>query len=151
MEKTRRLTTDDLEQTARLFDRYRQFYLQPADLDASRNFIRERLENGDSYLIGAFEGAECVGIVQLYPSFSSVGLKKKLILNDMFVPEEHRRKGVAGELLRAAGALATTIGAGSMVLATRKDNTAARALYQASGWSEESNFVYYNFSPPNGA
>lgn len=144
MAKLRTLKSGDLEPTAVLFDRYRQFYGQPSDLDAARTFISERLANGDSYLIGAFEADEAIGFTQLYPSFSSVAMRPKLILNDMYVLETCRKRGVAQALLGAAEALARRLGAVGLVLATQKDNTAAKTLYVKAGWVEESDFVYFN-------
>ncbi|TKB95005.1 MAG: GNAT family N-acetyltransferase [Nitrospira sp.] len=142
--ETRELNDCDLEVAAQLFDRYRQFYGRAPDLEAARLFIQERLTNGDSFLIGAFDSGNCVGFTQLYPSFSSVGLKRKLILNDMFVADDCRGRGAARTLLKAAESLGKKIGAATLVLATQNENSAARALYESSGWVAEANSVYYN-------
>lgn len=40
--------------------------------------------------------------MQLYPSFSSVGAKKIYILNDLYVGQEYRNKGVGRLLINAA-------------------------------------------------
>ena len=146
MLKTRQLTIDDIEQLTKLFDLYRQFYGQSSDIPAARAFIAQRLENQDSHLIGAFESDKFAGFTQLYPSFSSVGMKPKLILNDMFVLKEFRRSGVARALLRAAEQLGSSIGAASLVLATQNENSAAQQLYESTGWVPEANFVYYNLA-----
>lgn len=150
MAQLRTLKSDDLEPTAVLFDRYRQFYGQASDLDAPRTFISERLANGDSYLIGAFEADEEIGFAQLYPSYSSVAMRPKLILNDMYVLEAYRKMGVAQALLGAAEALARRVGAVSLVLATQKNNSAARTLYVKAGWVEECDFVYFNRKTQDG-
>ncbi len=144
MIEIRLLDGGDVENAAILFDLYRQFYSQPPDYNAAHEFISTRLSEKDSFLIGAFISNVCVGFTQLYPSFSSVSLKRKLILNDMFVIESHRQKGVAYSLLRAAENLARSISAGSLVLATQKENSAAKALYESAGWVAESKFDYYN-------
>ena len=144
MIETRQLGIDDLDSVAPLFDLYRQFYGQAPDATAARDFIAARLENEDSFLIGVFDAGGCVGFTQLYPSFSSVGMKRKLILNDMYVAEASRRSGAARALLLAAEALGETLGAGALLLATQKDNAAARRLYEASGWTAENDFIYYN-------
>lgn len=94
--------------------------------------------------IGAFDGNNHIGFVQLYPTYSSVAMKPKLILNDMFVELSHRRSGAARSLLSAAEQLARGLGAISLVLATRLDNEAARRLYQRTGWTREESFTYYN-------
>ena len=143
----RSLTLGDLEQTAALFDQYRQFYRQPSDIAAASEFISERLRNSDSFLIGAFDGRTEIGFTQLYPSFSSVSMRRKLILNDMYVLERFRRNGVAQNLLKAADDLAVELDAAGLVLATQKENRSARKLYETAGWVEESAFVYYNRAP----
>ena len=146
MIETRQLNIGDLDGTAILFDRYRQFYKQSSDLSAARNFVSARLKKGDSILIGAFDTGNLVGFTQLYPSFSSVGMKPKLILNDMYVVEEARRSGVARALLKAAEMFGKELGAGALLLATQRENFAARQLYEANGWTAETNFVYYNLA-----
>jgi len=144
---THRLTIEDLEQTVVLFDLYRQFYKQPTDIPATTAFISRRLNSSDSFLIGAFDGRTEIGFTQLYPSFSSVLMKKKLILNDMYVLNAYRRTGVAKLLLRTAEDLAVELEAAGLVLATQKENQMARKLYETQGWVEESVFVYYNRVP----
>ena len=129
---------------------YRQFYGQRADIAAARSFIRARLESNDSFLIGASDAAAYVGFTQLYPSFSSVAMKPKLILNDMFVVAGFRRAGVARALLRAAEKLAESVGAVSLLLATQLENAAARQLYESAGWRIETNYVYYNRATEHG-
>ena len=96
---TRTPTSSDLDALAVLFDEYRQFYGQSTNIEAARRFLSERLEKEDSYLIGAFLDDVLVGFTQLFPSFSSVGMSPKLILNDMYVLESVRKTGVAEALL----------------------------------------------------
>ena len=43
------------------------------------------------------DGDNYVGFIQLYPSFSTVSLKRQWILNDLYVKEEYRNKGYAKE------------------------------------------------------
>ena len=84
-------TKDHLEQIVPLFDAYRVFYEQPSDLAASRAFIAERLERGDSHILLAREAGKAVGFTQLYASLSSVSMRKIWILNDLFVAPGGRR------------------------------------------------------------
>ena len=146
---TRTPTSSDLDALAVLFDEYRQFYGQSTNIEAARRFLSERLEKEDSYLIGAFLDDVLVGFTQLFPSFSSVGMSPKLILNDMYVLESVRKTGVAEALLDAANELALENGVLSMVLATRLENNPARGLYERFGWTEEQEFTYYNYKPKN--
>jgi hypothetical protein len=89
----------DLEQLAQLFDDYRQFYGKPADLELARRFLSDRLSKQDSLvLLAEVPGADAVGFVQLYPTFSSVRAARIYILNDLFVAATARRRGT-GALL----------------------------------------------------
>src|SRR5258706_357352 len=93
----------DVDLVAPLFDAYRQFYEQAPDAKGARRFIGQRVSDGDSVIFLALSGfgprAKGAGFTQLYPSYSSVAMKRVWILNDLFVAEEFRRAGVARRLL----------------------------------------------------
>src|SRR5690348_16162844 len=93
----REATVPDADEIAPLFDEYRQFYGQPTDLPRARDFLRARLEHEESRIILAASVTDglAVGFVQIYPSFSSVRCRPMWILNDLFVAENARRRGVA--------------------------------------------------------
>jgi len=74
-----------------------------------------------------------VGFAQLYPSFSSVALKRVILLNDLFVAAAGRRKGVATQRLAAVEAYAWSLGAVRVTLHVARSNGPAQALYAASG------------------
>jgi len=133
----RRATLDDLDALAPLFDAYRQFYSQPADLARARDYLRERMTLGESVVLLAERDGEGVGFTQLYPAFSSVRTARTWLLNDLFVTESARRHGVARALLDAAAAFAREQGAAGLMLETMADNAPARALYRAAGWHED--------------
>lgn len=130
-------TPADLDALARLFDAYRQFYGQPSDVDAARDWLRSRLRFGESKVLLARQADALVGFVQLYPSFSSVRLARSWILNDLFVLPATRRQGIARTLLDAAAGFARDDGAAVISLETATDNAAARATYHAAGWRED--------------
>jgi ribosomal protein S18 acetylase RimI-like enzyme len=120
-----------------LFDAYRQFYGQPSDVPGARRFLEARLRGNESAVLLAVPDADAesgVGFVQLFPSFSSVGMQPIWILNDLFVAPQARRAGVGRSLLAAACELARSTGAARIRLSTAKDNEVARALYVASGY-----------------
>jgi GNAT superfamily N-acetyltransferase len=134
---TIRAGLEHLDVLTGLFDAYRQFYGQEPDLPGAKRFLEARLRGRDSVVFLAFRDDTArtgVGFVQLYPSFSSVGMKPIWILNDLFVAPQTRRAGVARSLLEAACELAHSTGAARLRLSTAKDNEAATALYLASGY-----------------
>ena len=134
----------DEDQLVGLFDAYRQFYGQPADLEVARRFLRERAERAESVLLVADAGgAELAGFVQLYPSYSSVGAMRIYILNDLFVSPAHRRRGVARTLLAEAAAFGQAVGAARLELTTAHTNVLAQKLYESMGWRRETEFLHY--------
>lgn len=133
----------DLDLLAPMLDQYRQFYQRPSDLAAARSFLRERFNHGESVLFIAQDGDTALGFTQMYPSFSSVSLKRTFVFNDLFVAEAGRRRGIGQALIAAAAAYATSLGARFLNLSTAKNNEGAQALYQATGWQREETFVGY--------
>ena len=107
----RQATLADLDALAALFDAYRRFQGRPADLAAARDFLRSRFEHEESIVFIAEVGGVPAGFAQLYPSFSSVALRRVYILNDLFVDASARRRHVASRLLEAVEAYAWSFGA----------------------------------------
>lgn len=125
-------TPADLDAVAPLFDAYRGFYGRTGEFKASRQFIAARLQQGDSTVLLAREGGpfgSALGFTQLHPSFSSVGICKVLVLNDLFVTPSARGLGVGQALLTAAQSHARLTGAARLVLETAADNQGAQRLY----------------------
>jgi GNAT superfamily N-acetyltransferase len=140
----RKATVSDLDAVTALFEAYRQFYEQPADLDGARRFIGARLQAGDSVLLVAERDRHLVGFTQLYPSFSSASMKRVWILNDLFVVPEYRRCGLGQALMNAAEDFAQESGSKGLVLATTKTNAPAKALYKAREWKLDVVFDHYH-------
>ncbi|TZF83353.1 GNAT family N-acetyltransferase [Cognatilysobacter lacus] len=132
----------DLDDAARLFDAYRQFYGQPTDRAAGRAFLAERMALRESIVLLAWRGNLAVGFTQLYPMFSSVRLVPVFVLNDLYVDSGARRMAVGRRLLEAAAAAARAAGGHRIVLETAVENLAARALYRNAGWDEEATQWY---------
>ena len=134
---------ENLEEASKLFDQYRVFYKSPSDFEAARKFIEERCQKGDSTIFVASNDGRVVGFTQLYPSFSSVSMKRVWILNDLFVDESHRGDGVAKSLMSAAENFARETGAIRIILATQISNVAAQSLYELRGYSKDEEFYHY--------
>jgi ribosomal protein S18 acetylase RimI-like enzyme len=146
-----RAGTEELEDAARLFDAYRQFYKRPADLEAARRFLAARLSQGDSVFYLAYppgDGARAVGFVHLYPSFDSLAMKPLWILYDLYVAPQARRLGVAEALMERAARLGRETGASSLILETANDNQAAQALYEKLGYVKDEVFYRYALALP---
>lgn len=133
----------DLPQLSKLFDEYRIFYKQPSDLEAAKKFLEERLKLKQSIIYIAFDNDEAVGFVQLYPIFSSVQLKRLWLLNDLYITENYRRKGLATLLIERCKALVKSDQSGGILLETASDNDAANRLYVKEEFIKTSNHFYY--------
>ncbi len=140
----RMATESDLTQLAQLFDAYRQFYKQPADLERARDFIGERLNRNDSWLLVAQSQDDLIGFCQMYPSFSSTNTSRIAILNDLFVAQNARSKGVGKDLMRTAEDLAKKLGLSALELSTAIDNQTAQSLYKQLDWQLDKEFYYYS-------
>ena len=139
----RRATPGDVDAVAALFDAYREFYRQASDLAGARAFIGERLARGESVVFLAEAAGDALGFTQLYPSFTSAGMARIYILNDLFVASEARGRGVGAALLRHAARFARGEGAVRLALSTEKTNAAAQALYEREGWQRDEAFLGY--------
>ncbi len=140
-----RAERNELDDLVTLFDGYRQFYGQRSDLAAARAFLRDRLERDESVIYVAYrDSREAAGFTQLYPSFSSVSLKRLWILNDLFVRSDGRRGGVGRALLERARQHAVETGAKGLVLNTAVTNKAAQTLYESCGWQRDDEFFQYH-------
>ena len=144
----RQAVLSDLEALVLLFDDYRKFYARASDIRAAREFLLARFNHGESVLFIAHEDDIPIGFTQLYPSFSSVSLARIFVLNDLFVSEHARRKGVASKLIFAAVELAQTLGAVRVSLSTATTNETAQALYQSVGWKRDEQFFVYHYAIP---
>jgi ribosomal protein S18 acetylase RimI-like enzyme len=139
-----------VEVVAPLFDGYRQFYGQAADLMQARNFLLERLIKQESVILIAVEqnsnSLDCLGFTQLYPSFSSVSMQRIWILNDLFVLPKSRNRGVATALLDAAKVITVDTKAKRLILATAIDKYPAQRLYEKAGYSKDEAFYHYQLN-----
>lgn len=143
-----RAGADHLDMLATLFDEYRVFYGRDIDVVSAREFLSERIANGDSALFVAIDDStdKGLGFAQLYPSFSSVAMKRVWILNDLFVADVARRSGVGWKLMDAVAAFAESTGAVRIDLATAKDNMSAKSLCEAAGYNLDTQFDHYKLS-----
>lgn len=135
-----------LEEVAKLFDRYRIFYKQSSNLEAAKMFLKEHFQNNNSTIFLARDANRAIGFTQLYPSFSSVSMKRIWILNDLFVEETFRNKGVAKLLMSAAEKFARETGAVRIVLSTQIANVVAQKIYESRGYIKDEEFFHYALS-----
>lgn len=137
-------TIADLAGVTELFNLYRVFYNQSSDLTGAAMFISDRINNQESVIFVAVQEGKYVGFTQLYPSFSSVSMRRTWILNDLYVLEESRGQGVAQKLLDVVKKYALQTEAKSLELQTAPDNKIAQNLYEKNGYQKDTSFFNYS-------
>ena len=141
-------TTNDINQVARLFDLYRQFYEQDPDLSLAQRYISEQITNDSSVIFIAWSGESedrhAVGFTQLYSSFCSVEASPIWVLYDLFVEEDRRGKGIGKSLMQQAHQMAAKSDASRIDLETAFDNVSAQALYESLGYQKDNEFYKYS-------
>jgi GNAT superfamily N-acetyltransferase len=135
-------TIQDVNIIAPLFDAYRIFYKQASNIAAAQQFLTERLANNESVIYIALKDGVAVGFCQLFPIFSSVGLKRTWLLNDLYVAATARGGGVATALLAQAKQFGIDTNARWLLLQTTADNTTAQSVYEKNGWVKLSDYFY---------
>lgn len=135
-------TVEDAGITALLFDAYRMFYGQPSDIKGATEFITERLRQNESVILLALINNTTVGFTQLYPIFTSVGMQRTWLLNDLYVDALYRGKHIATALLNAAKDFGRSTNSKWLMLQTGAANAAAQALYEKNGWHKETDLFY---------
>lgn len=140
-------TLDDVDDLAILFDQYRQFYQEDADLTLAKGYLRARLGDGSSVVfIARSPSGKALGFTQLYATFCSVEAAPILVLYDLFVDPEYRRIGVGKTLMNRAQAHAIDSGSARIDLETAIDNNNAQQLYEALGYVRDTEFYKYSLS-----
>ena len=141
-----RADLEHLEVLAPLFDAYRVFYERDSDLPGAAGYLRRRLSHLDSAIFLALDGDLGLGFCQLYPSFSSLGMRRIWILYDLYVVPEARRQGIGRALMERARQFGQAGGASRLELSTAKDNTGAQALYESLGYVRDEEFYFYELA-----
>ena len=138
-------TPEHLDLLVPFFVKYREFYDALPYPETSRSFLEKRLSRKESviYLAMADHEDKLLGFCQLYPSFSSLSLKRVWILNDIFVAEDARRQLVADRLIQQAKKLAKETNAVRLRVSTSIHNEVAQKVYESIGFREDSKFKNY--------
>ena len=137
---------EDSEKVGEVFDLYRQFYKKDPDKIISIDYIKQRLTNKESKIFFVEENNICIGIVQLYITFDSLELAKKIILYDLFVKSEYRKKGVGTMLMDVSKDFAEKNNIGGIELSTAISNGTAQSLYESLGYERDTEFYNYYLS-----
>jgi GNAT superfamily N-acetyltransferase len=138
------LATEEFEEVVPLIAAYQRFYeVEEIDEERNRAFFRRFLApSEDGMLLGARDDGALVGYACLYWHFSSLLAAESVLMNDLFVADSARGRGVGRALIEASAEVARERGAVHLEWATAPDNHTAQRLYDSTG-AERSEWVEY--------
>ena len=144
MATVKQATTGDINELADLFDSYRVFYKKNSDIEKARSFLFDRIKNKESVVFIAINDENrLTGFVQLYPLFSSTQMRPLWLLNDLFVDDNSRGKGISVALINKAKEHCEATSACGLMLETAKDNDIGNQLYPRTNFKLDSDHNFY--------
>jgi GNAT superfamily N-acetyltransferase len=134
----------EFEQLLPLIAAYQRFYeVEEIDGERNRAFFRRFLApSEDGLLLGARREGRLVGYACLYWHFSSLEAVESVLMNDLYVAEDARGRGVGRALIEATAEVARERGVPFVEWSTAPDNRTAQRLYDSTG-AKRSEWVTY--------
>ena len=126
-----------------LFDLYRQFYKYKTEIKKSTRYIKERISKKESTIFLCYCDKEPAGFVQLYETFDSLNINKKLVLYDLYVKKEFRQIGIGKSLMDIAKKFGHKKKMKLIELSTAITNKKAQSLYESLEYKRDKE--YYNY------
>lgn len=135
---------EEFEELLPLIAAYQRFYeVEEIDEERNRSFFRRFLApSEDGLLLGARLEGRLVGYACLYWHFSSLEACESVLMNDLYVAEDVRGRGVGRALIEATAEIARERGVPFVEWSTAPDNHTAQRLYDATGAERSEWFSY---------
>jgi ribosomal protein S18 acetylase RimI-like enzyme len=121
-------------QVAALFDDYRTHYGRQPSPERTRDWLHDQLVRHAMTIAAAVHADQVCGFITTAIMPASLMLGTAWSIRDLYVPPQHRRRGIARMLLRHVINNARIAGAYRVSLQTESDNIPARTLYMAAGF-----------------
>jgi len=140
-----RINEHYLSKLVTVFEEYRAFCDFEPSPKETHDFLAKLMRNEGSVLFIAVDpdSDNVMGFVNLYPSYSSLALKRLWILNDLGVSSHFRGRNVSKALIQRVLSFAKETQAIRVELKTGKDNDRAMQLYRAMDFEIDNDNVYY--------
>jgi GNAT superfamily N-acetyltransferase len=130
--EVRAVREEELDQVLPLIAGYQTFYGAKPDDARNRRFFSRFLDpSEEGLLLGAWVDGSLVGFATLYWFFSSTKAADSVLMNDLFVQEGIRGKGVGRALIQSALDETRRRGAAHLEWFTAPDNATAQRLYDS--------------------
>ena len=126
---------DDAETLAAMVQQLAEYENLTADNHCTAEALRKELSHSDRALeaIIAWQGDEAVGMATFFQTYSTFAARRGLYLEDIFVVERHRHRGIGTEILKHVARLARDRGYGRVEWTTLLWNTPTIEFYESLG------------------
>ena len=106
------------------------------DLQATIEHKKDKIGSEKAYMFVAEDGDELMGFISatLEESIPIFARGDKLKINEMYVRPEHRRKGLASEMMDRIEKVAENTDVETLELSVDVENNSAQELYRAHGF-----------------
>lgn len=153
MKGIRRMTNDsisvrqasilDLSKIIPVFDSYREYFKQERNPKEVEKFLFDKFEHLESVIFIAEQNNEVIGFAQLYPIFSSLTLQRVWLLNDFFINEGYRNKGIGRHLFEKVKEFTLLTKSKGIELSVEHLNEKAWRFWEGQGFRLDEEFRYY--------
>ncbi len=96
------------------------------------------LHNPYAFILLAKDGGNTVGLINYSTRRTALHPRPSALIDEIIVAEDHRGKGIGSSLLSAAIDKCRQLGCCEIEVSTEMGNEAAKALFQASGFTGDS-------------
>ena len=140
---------ENIKDVSLLFNLYRQFYKYKSSPKKTLEYINDRISKKESTIFICYIEKNPSGFVQLYETFDSLNLNKKIILYDLYVKKEYRRNKIAENLMNKAKSYAKKKKYKLIELSTAISNKKAQNLYASLNYKRDNEFYNYYLEVKN--
>jgi GNAT superfamily N-acetyltransferase len=149
MHSIERVTEADLPELLPLMRGYCDFYnVSPTDealLTLSRTLLENPAHGGVQLIARNADDGAAIGFATIYWSWSTSSAARIGVMNDLYVTDSARGRGLADELIAGCTAQCVTRGAVELEWCTAPDNYRAQSVYDRIGGRRER---WINYSLP---
>jgi GNAT superfamily N-acetyltransferase len=133
----------DLSRIVPVFDSYREYFKQERNPVEVERFLFDKFEHLESVILIAEHEGEVIGFAQLYPIFSSLTLQRVWLLNDFFICEDYRHKGIGKKLFEEVKEFSLLTRSKGIELSVEHINEKAWQFWESQGFILVEEFRYY--------